>query len=60
MRRGSAKDIGTVYVTVSADSLRLREQPSTDSAILTTLSKDAEYLEVKEEGDFIEIQSMNP
>ena len=28
----------------------------TDSAILTTLSKDAEYLEVKEEGDFIEIQ----
>ena len=51
-----AKDIGTVYVTVSADSLRLREQPSTDSAILTTLSKDAEYLEVKEEGDFIEIQ----
>ena len=42
-----AKDIGTVYVTVSADSLRLREQPSTDSAILTTLSKDAEYLEVK-------------
>ena len=51
-----AKNIGTVYVTVSADSLRLREQPSTDSAILTTLSKDAEYLEVKEEGDFIEIQ----
>jgi len=51
-----AKDIGTVYVTVSADSLRLREQPSTDSAVLTTLSKDAEYLEVKEEGDFIEIQ----
>ena len=51
-----AKDIGTVYVTVSADSLRLREKPSTDSAILTTLSKDAEYLEVKEEGDFIEIQ----
>ena len=51
-----AKDIGTVYVMVSADSLRLREQPSTDSAILTTLSKDAEYLEVKEEGDFIEIQ----
>ena len=51
-----AKNVGTVYVTVSADSLRLREQPSTDSAILTTLSKDAEYLEVKEEGDFIEIQ----
>ena len=51
-----AKNIGTVYVTVSADSLRLREQPSTDSAVLTTLSKDAEYLEVKEEGDFIEIQ----
>lgn len=51
-----AKNVGTVYVTVSADSLRLREQPSTDSAVLTTLSKDAEYLEVKEEGDFIEIQ----
>ena len=51
-----AKNVGTIYVTVSADSLRLREQPSTDSAILTTLSRDAEYLEVKEEGDFIEIQ----
>lgn len=51
-----AKNVGTVYVTVSADSLRLREKPSMDSAVLTTLSKDAEYLEVKEEGDFIEIQ----
>ena len=51
-----AKNVGTVYVTVSSDGLRLREQPSTESAVLTTLSKDAEYLEVKEEGDFIEIE----
>ena len=51
-----AKNVGTVYVTVSADGLKLREQPNMNSAVLTTLSKDSEYLEVKEDGDFIEIQ----
>ena len=51
-----AKNVGTVYVTVSADGLNLREQPNMNSAVLTTLSKDSEYLEVKEDGDFIEIQ----
>ena len=50
-----AKNVGTVYVTVSADGLNLREQPNMNSAVLTTLSKDSEYLEVKEDGDFIEI-----
>ena len=51
-----AKNVGTVYVTVSADGLNLRERPNMNSAVLTTLSKDSEYLEVKEDGDFIEIQ----
>ena len=51
-----AKNVGTVYVTVSADGLNLREQPNMNSTVLTTLSKDSEYLEVKEDGDFIEIQ----
>ena len=51
-----AKNVGTVYVTVRADGLNLREQPNMNSAVLTTLSKDSEYLEVKEDGDFIEIQ----
>ena len=51
---------GTVYITVSADGLNLREQPNMNSAVLTTLSKDSEYLEVKEDSDFIEIRSMNP
>lgn len=51
-----AKNVGTVYVTVSADGLNLREQPNMNSVVLTTLSKDSEYLEVKEDGDFIEIQ----
>ena len=51
-----AKNVGTVYVTVSADGLKLREQPNMNSVVLTTLSKDSEYLEVKEDGDFIEIQ----
>ena len=51
-----AKNVGTVYVTVSADGLNLREQPNMNSESLTTISKDSEYLEVKEDGDFIEIQ----
>ena len=51
-----AKNVETVYVTVSADGLSLRDQPNMNSAVLTTLSKDSEYLEVKEDGDFIEIQ----
>ena len=45
-----------LYMSQSADGLNLREQPNMNSAVLTTLSKDSEYLEVKEDGDFIEIQ----
>ena len=51
-----AKEIGTVYVTINTATLRLREKASTDSKILTLLSKDAEYIEIGEEGDFVKIE----
>lgn len=51
-----AKKVGTVYITVNTDSLRLREEPNTTSRTLTLLSRDAEYIALKEEGDFVEIQ----
>lgn len=51
-----AKEIGTVFVTINTTTLRLREKPTTESATLTLLSKDAEYIEVGEEGDFIKIE----
>lgn len=51
-----AKEIGTVYVTVSATTLRLREEPNTDSRTLTLLSEEAEYIAIGEEGDFVKIQ----
>ena len=51
-----AKEIGTVFVTINTTTLRLREKPTTESATLTLLSKDAEYIEIGEEGDFIKIE----
>lgn len=51
-----AKEIGTVYVTINTTTLRLREKASTDSKTLTLLSKDAEYIEIGEEGDFVQIE----
>lgn len=51
-----AKQVGTVYVTINTATLRLREEPNTTSRILTLLSQDAEYIALKEEGDFVEIQ----
>ncbi len=51
-----AKKVGTVYITVNTDSLRLREEPNTTSRTLTLLSRDAEYIALKEEEDFVEIQ----
>lgn len=51
-----AKEIGTVYVTINTTTLRLREQASTDSKTLTLLSRDAEYISVGEEGDFVKIE----
>lgn len=51
-----AKEIGTVYVKVSADTLRLREEPSLDSKVLTLLSENDEYVVAGESGDFIQIQ----
>lgn len=51
-----AKKVGTVYVTINTASLRLREEPNTTSRTLTLLSQDAEYIALKEEGDFVEIQ----
>lgn len=51
-----AKEVGTVYVTINTTTLRLREEPNTTSKTLTLLSQDAEYIALKEEGDFVEIQ----
>jgi len=51
-----AKNVGTVYITINTTTLRLREEPNTTSRTLTLLSQDAEYIEIKEEGDFVEIQ----
>ncbi len=51
-----AKEIGTVYVTIDADDLRLRSEPNLESPVLTTLSKDDEYIEIGEEGEFFHIQ----
>ena len=51
-----AKEIGTVYVTINTTTLRLREKASTDSKTLTLLSKDAEYIAIGEEGDFVKIE----
>lgn len=51
-----AKEIGTVFVTINTTTLRLREKPTTESTTLTLLSKDAEYIEIGEEGDFVKIE----
>lgn len=51
-----AKQVGTVFVTINTTTLRLREEPNTTSHTLTLLSQDAEYIAIKEEGDFVEIQ----
>lgn len=51
-----AKEIGTVYVTINTTTLRLREKASTDSKTLTLLSRDAEYIAIGEEGDFVQIE----
>lgn len=51
-----AKEIGTVFVKINTATLRLREKASTDSAVLTLLSQDAEYMELGEEGDFVKIE----
>ncbi len=52
-----AKKVGTVYITINTDTLRLREEPNTTSKTLTLLSRDAEYIALKEEDDFVEIQA---
>ena len=51
-----AKQVETVYAAINTDTLRLREEPNTTSATLTLLSRDAEYIATKEEGDFVQIQ----
>lgn len=47
-----AKEIGVQYATVDTASLRLREQPSLSSAILTTLPQGAEYVVLGESNHF--------
>ncbi len=48
-----AKEIGTTYATVTSNSgLRLREAPSLESAILTTLDSGTSYEVIGEESGF--------
>ncbi len=51
-----AKEIGTVYVTIDADDLRLRSEPNLEAPVLTLLSKNDEYIEIGEDGEFFHIQ----
>ncbi len=50
-----AAEIGKNFARVSADSLRLRAQASTDSEILDVLAKDEEFEILGSEGDFYKI-----
>lgn len=51
-----AKQVGTVYAAINTDTLRLGRNLATTNATLTLLSRDAEYIATKEEGDFVQIQ----
>jgi len=51
-----AQSIGREFVSITAESLRLREQPNLDSNILTLLSKGARYVVLGEEGSFYKVE----
>ena len=47
-----AQSIGREFVTVSADNLRLREEPNLTSNVLTMVSSGSRYVVQGDEGDF--------
>ena len=51
-----ARSIGREFVTIQPESLRLREQPNLDSAVLTVLSQGARYVVQGEEGGFYKVE----
>ncbi len=51
-----AQSIGREFVTINTASLRLREQPDLNSAVLTLLSGGARYVVKGEEGDFFKVE----
>lgn len=51
-----ARSIGREFVTIQTESLRLREQPSLESAVLTVLSQGARYVVQGEEGGFYKVE----
>ncbi len=51
-----AQSIGREFVSITAESLRLREQPNLDSNVLTLLSKGARYVVLGEEGGFYKVE----
>ncbi len=50
-----AKEVGRVYATMTAEGLRLREEPNTDSEIITLLAEGERYRVLEEEDDFVKI-----
>ena len=50
-----AKEVGKVYATMTGDGLRLREEPNTESEILTVLAEGERYRVLEEEDDFVKI-----
>ncbi|MCI8269917.1 MAG: SH3 domain-containing protein [Lachnospiraceae bacterium] len=51
-----AQSIGREFATVNTDNLRLREQPSLSSNVLTVLSQGARYVVLGEEGMFYKVE----
>lgn len=51
-----AQSIGREFAMINTENLRLREQPSLDSAVLTMLSQGARYVVQGEEGDFYKVE----
>ena len=51
-----ARSIGREFVTIQTESLRLREQPNLESAVLTVLSQGARYVVQGEEGGFYKVE----
>ena len=51
-----AQSIGREFVTVSADNLRLREEPNLTSNVLTMISSGSRYVVQGDEGDFYKVE----
>lgn len=51
-----AQSIGREFVTVSADNLRLREEPNLTSNVLTMVSSGSRYVVQGDEGDFYKVE----